>query len=322
MIKIHFLSVGHGDCTIIEPPSGNLTVVDINDRASFSEETERAIYADAGLDPSTYLMHKILGTKPQALKTAEEKLVDPVNFIKTHYPGRSVFRFICTHPDMDHLSGLYRLHKEQNVTIWNFWDIGHKKCFSDEDFKESPYKYEDWVWYSYLSGRLAPKYNSPATVIKAYRGELRNYWAQDGITVLHPTSEFLTAANDREGDNYNDCSYVLQIRHGESVVTLGGDAEESSWADIWTNHKDAVLASQILKASHHGRDSGYHRESVNAISPKYTVFSAGKKPSNDAYDKYKKHSTEVLRTFKHGTITAMCYEDGTVFLQDAEGHYL
>lgn len=30
MLRIHFLNVGHGDCTIIEHPSGRLSVIDIN----------------------------------------------------------------------------------------------------------------------------------------------------------------------------------------------------------------------------------------------------------------------------------------------------
>ncbi len=30
MVKIHFLNVGHGDCTIIEHHIGNITMIDIN----------------------------------------------------------------------------------------------------------------------------------------------------------------------------------------------------------------------------------------------------------------------------------------------------
>ena len=29
-MKIHFLNVGHGDCTIIEHDSGRITMIDIN----------------------------------------------------------------------------------------------------------------------------------------------------------------------------------------------------------------------------------------------------------------------------------------------------
>jgi hypothetical protein len=42
MLRVHFLNVGHGDCTIISHPSGRLTMIDINnsqdyDPGSFNE---------------------------------------------------------------------------------------------------------------------------------------------------------------------------------------------------------------------------------------------------------------------------------------------
>ena len=42
MLRVHFLNVGHGDCTLIKHHSGRLTMVDINtsqeyDRDSFNE---------------------------------------------------------------------------------------------------------------------------------------------------------------------------------------------------------------------------------------------------------------------------------------------
>jgi hypothetical protein len=42
MLRVHFLNVGQGDCTIIKHPSGRLTMVDINtsqdyDRRSFDD---------------------------------------------------------------------------------------------------------------------------------------------------------------------------------------------------------------------------------------------------------------------------------------------
>lgn len=297
-------------------------MVDINDRGCFPEETEKTIYAEAGLDERTYSIHKLLGISAAALEEAQEKLTNPIDFLSTQFAGRRVFRFVATHPDLDHLSGLYRLHSEQQIPIDNFWDIAHQKTLSKDDFAGSPYRYEDWCWYLYLSGRLAPQYPSPATVIRAYRGDSRNYWAQDGISILHPSTAFLESANRREDDSYNDCSYVLRIQYGESTIMLGGDAEESSWADIWQSHTDDQLSSSLLKASHHGRESGYHKEAVRSIAPTYTIFSAGKKPSNDAHSQYQKHGTTVLRTHSHGTITATCYADGKVFLQDAQGNDL
>ena len=38
-MKITFLNVGHGDCTVIEHASGRLTVVDVNNCSELDDET-------------------------------------------------------------------------------------------------------------------------------------------------------------------------------------------------------------------------------------------------------------------------------------------
>ena len=39
MLRVHFLNVGHGDCTIIKHPSGRLTMIDLNNSQDFDAET-------------------------------------------------------------------------------------------------------------------------------------------------------------------------------------------------------------------------------------------------------------------------------------------
>jgi hypothetical protein len=39
MLRIHFLNVGHGDCTIISHPSGRLTMIDINNSQKYDGES-------------------------------------------------------------------------------------------------------------------------------------------------------------------------------------------------------------------------------------------------------------------------------------------
>ena len=39
MLRIHFLNVGHGDCTIISHPSGRLTMIDINNSQYYDDES-------------------------------------------------------------------------------------------------------------------------------------------------------------------------------------------------------------------------------------------------------------------------------------------
>lgn len=38
-MKVHFLNVGHGDCTIIEHESGHITMIDINNAISTDNDT-------------------------------------------------------------------------------------------------------------------------------------------------------------------------------------------------------------------------------------------------------------------------------------------
>jgi competence protein ComEC len=50
MLRVHFLNVGHGDCTLIQHHSGRLTMVDINtsqeyDPDSFKEAEQSAAAA-------------------------------------------------------------------------------------------------------------------------------------------------------------------------------------------------------------------------------------------------------------------------------------
>ena len=39
MLRVHFLNVAHGDCTIISHPSGRLTMIDINNSQDYDSES-------------------------------------------------------------------------------------------------------------------------------------------------------------------------------------------------------------------------------------------------------------------------------------------
>jgi beta-lactamase superfamily II metal-dependent hydrolase len=76
------------------------------------------------------------------------------------------------------------------------------------------------------------------------------------------------------------------------------------------------LKCDVLKASHHGRDSDYDEEAVTAMSPDIVVCSVGKKPDTDASEKYADHGAQVLSTRYHGTITVSIKENGKVVVKD------
>lgn len=122
MLKIHFINVGKGNCTIIDFPSGRLTVID-TDNSRNSDEND---------------------------------LTDPIDYIKEKFPNRDIFRLIITHPDMDHLSGMEEI--DTNFSIINFWDTENNKKMSDKELDDSSYDKEDWKTYQkYRISETSPK---------------------------------------------------------------------------------------------------------------------------------------------------------------------
>ena len=188
MLRVYFLNVGHGDSTLIEHPSGRLTMIDINnsqdyDSDSFQEvlaerrEKERArrfaaTLTGLGGDPhtgfaglgnpfATVLVQPALPTDNillevlEAIETTRKEITDPVKFLQKYYPGRRLWRFILSHPDLDHMRGIKRLH--QTIGFDNFWDTANTKptpTFKGESDKE------DWFYYQQLrAGGTGFKHN-------------------------------------------------------------------------------------------------------------------------------------------------------------------
>src|SRR5258707_14853972 len=46
LLRVHFLNVGHGDCTIIEHPSGRLTMIDVNNSQDYDPESLEELKAE------------------------------------------------------------------------------------------------------------------------------------------------------------------------------------------------------------------------------------------------------------------------------------
>lgn len=158
---MHFLNVGHGDCTIIEF-EGRLTVIDINGGMSLPADVVKEIAKSLGHSETDLLLAERKGIKLYGIDRYEKLLVDPVEFIKSRYSAQGIFRFILTHPHIDHMNGLNKLVNE-NIEITNFWDTNHDIKHEEDDFKENEAKYLDWLRYEIL--RLGGK-DQNVTVLK------------------------------------------------------------------------------------------------------------------------------------------------------------
>jgi beta-lactamase superfamily II metal-dependent hydrolase len=131
----------------------------------------------------------------------------------------------------------------------------------------------------------------------------------NGLYVLSPTPELLQDY-DKDGKR-NELSYVIKYCCANRTVIFGGDAEQAAWQSIYDAYGNG-LKCDVLKASHHGRDSGYHQEAVKAMSPTYTIVSVGKKPESDSSNKYHQYSDNVWSTRWFGTMTLEIANDGAM----------
>ena len=257
MLKVHFLNVGKGNCTVIKFPSGHLMVVDI-DNSRIDDD--------------------------------DEVLQCPIDFLNSTYPNESIFRFVLTHPDMDHMSGLYDLSRGRK--IYNFWDTPHEKEMDIAKMHLGGYSKDDWLAYQKLrKSSLEPK------VLNLFQGEKRlSYWKEDGVKVLGPSKAMVRKAIDTE--EFNHLSYVLKIEHKGISILLGGDATKEAWRDILANHDPAELKATVFLAPHHGSPQNIEKDVFKHIDPQYVVVSDHRGHTYD-YPYYKSLAKKQVYSTKH-----------------------
>jgi hypothetical protein len=320
----HFLNVGHGDCTFIELPSGRLMMIDINNSKSLPDTDKLALAAVKGMSVREFAGAGLRMGSRSWQQYYESLLVDPYDYYQANFRSRSIFRYLQTHPDMDHMSGLYRFFWQAAVPLENFWDVPHSKQLAEADFEHARYDHRDWLTYRLLREGVGPEgaggAHSEHVVIKNTRLVCGNYWTDDGIQVFSPTPE-LIAGCDASG-NFNDCSYVIKISYAGRSIVLPGDAEDPAWKSMLADLGPAMLGCDILKAAHHGRDSGFYQPAVAAMNPKVVICSVGKKPDTDASEDYNRIADDVLSTRFNGTIRVKIWADGEVWITDHDGERL
>lgn len=266
---IHFLNVKEGDCIWINHPSGHNTVIDISN----------------GKD-DTSLFESASGNHNQ-----KNHPVNPIEYLKD-FGVKSVFRFILTHPDMDHMDGIKALFSEFNVI--NFWDTENTKVM-DEGTDWGPYNKDDWEFYQNIRGNI----ENPI-VLHLYSGAQGKYYNEngegksggDGLHILAPTKDLVKDANERK--DYNDCSYVILYKTEGRKIIFAGDSAKKTWDYILENHREDVEDVDVLIAPHHGRKTGGNDDYLDVLNPKLTIF-------GNAKSKYMDYASWNNRGLEHIT---------------------
>jgi len=255
----HFLNVKEGDCSIIQHESGHVSVIDVcTARKDVNQEQINAILS---------LIEKagISGNFQQ-----KRYPVNPIEYLKK-FKINSIFRFVLTHPDMDHMDGIKDLFEVFNPV--NFYDI---KNNLEKEFNEgSPYREEDWLFYKNLRDKN-PQTNPKRLLL--YSGDDAPYrtrdWSGnppgDSFYILAPTKELVQIAN--ENNDFNDCSYVILQITDAGRILISGDSHDKTWEHVLEEHKELVENIDLLIAPHHGRKSNRNYSFLDILKPKLTFF--------------------------------------------------
>ena len=283
MPTIHFLNVKEGDCSVIEHISGHVSVIDVcNGKPNESDESKLEM-----------LVAKAFSGGVSGNFQQKNYPVNPVAYLRDHSIG-NIFRYIQTHPDMDHMDGIKVLFEELHPT--NFWDTDNTKEISISSWTASPYNQNDWKFYKDLRD-TNPKTNPKRLTLLS--GDTGQYWniaddasvGGDGIQILAPTQELVEAGNS--SDDYNDCSYVLLYHTGGKRIVFGGDSYDDTWEHILAKHETKVTDIDLLIAPHHGRDSGRSYEFLDVLKPALTFF-GNARSEHLAYDEWYRKKLPIV----------------------------
>lgn len=295
MSTLHFLNVGKGDCTLIQHNSGRTSLIDIC----------KGNYAPPSRTPAESIL-QILNEQVEAAKGnfgMSKKPTNPLRYIEA-LGIESIFRFVLTHPDMDHLDGLNAMMDTLSPAV--FWETGVRK--EKPDFSErGEYTEDDWDRYDIMCEGKEPG----LTVLRNLAGS-RFHFANkkqdgtsggDGLYILSPDKELVATAND--GGEINDASYVLLYRSGGGRILIPGDAHDETWAYVIENYKDEVADCSVLFAPHHGRRSGADFAFLDIVKPKLTFFGCASS-GHLAYEQWSNRDLPVVTNNQAGNIVLEC----------------
>lgn len=206
---------------------------------------------------------------------------DIVEEIKAEKKGKTITRFISTHPDKDHLLGLDYL--DDQIDILNFYCVENNAIKNEitPDFEPSFARYcelRDSDKAFYLKRGCSRKW-----ITESGKNDDGNDYGWSGISILWPvlTNRYYLEEleNANKGESFNNISVILKydLKDGVSVLWMG-DLETDFMEKVVD---DIVLPKiDILFAPHHGRDTGKVPEKwLSQMNPKIVII--GEAPAED-----------------------------------------
>ena len=263
-LEVNFLDVGQGDSILIEIPQkicwqGFASLFNF-----FKNQNKFQVLIDGGPDGKVV-----------------EKIKKEIPFF-----DREIEMIFLTHPDSDHINGLFEVLKTYRV----------KKIFLSE-IKEKNELYENFL-------ELAKKRGAETIFVKTGHKIQLNQDAN--FYILWPKENFFGDVNEK--------SIVSRFCFMDFCVLLTGDIPNkieylllAQEAGLKNEFKGLFgLKSDVLKVAHHGSKYSTDRYFLEKVNPSVAVISVGENsfghPTNEVLNLLSDFGIKVLRTDLNGDI--------------------
>ena len=196
---------------------------------------------------------------------------------------RKLDMVVLTHPDVDHGGGLGHI-------LENF-EVGRVLGISDMPLNSETHR----RLHAIVNANNIP-YSFP------FAGNI-GLTPTAALNLLHPIDAVSTNLLDQDK---NDDSLVIKLTYREVDVLFTGDIGKEAEARLIASGQD--LRSEILKVPHHGSSTSSSAPFIDAVQPRYAIFSLGQSsqyqfPHSDVVARYQARGCIQLRTDKLAAIT-------------------
>ena len=189
---------------------------------------------------------------------------------------------VLTHPDVDHGGGL-------GYILENF-EVGRVLGISDMPLKSQTHR---------RLHTIVNANNIPYSFPFAGRIELT---PTATLNLLHPIDAASVNLLDQDK---NDDSLVMKLTYREVDILFTGDIGKKAEARIIASGQD--LRSEVLKVPHHGSSTSSSAPFIDAVEPRYAIFSLGQSsqyqfPHPEVVARYRARDCVQVRTDESGAI--------------------
>lgn len=193
---------------------------------------------------------------------------------------------VATHPHADHIGGM--------EAVLGAYDVGEVWMPDAPDTTET---YEGFLDAVDAEGCPVEEVVAGEEIV----GEDAGY-----------TVDVLAPSDDVDSEDMNDYSAIVKVTYGDTALLFTGDASAQEIVDANPGHVD------VLKAAHHGSETGTNTEVMTETTPEFVVMSYAEgnsygHPDQSALDAVSAAGATAYSTAANGNVTAVSDgEDVTV----------